>query len=69
MLSMNGKSTMISTAPPFVLRLSKDELKVLQQNHNLYNPLGAVEENGSAQVFFLDNPKLQASNSGEVYSN
>jgi hypothetical protein len=24
-LSMNGKSPMISTAPPFVLRLSKDE--------------------------------------------
>jgi len=35
MLSMNGKSPMISTAPPFVLRLSKDEKdewKVLQQN-------------------------------------
>ena len=31
-LSMNGKSPMISTAPPFVLRLSKDERKVFQQN-------------------------------------
>jgi hypothetical protein len=32
-LSMNGKSPMISHAPPFVLRLSKDERKVFQQNH------------------------------------
>ena len=31
-LSMNGKSPMISTAPPFVLRFSKDERKVFQQN-------------------------------------
>ena len=31
-LSMNGKSPMISTAPPFVLRLSKDERRVFQQN-------------------------------------
>jgi hypothetical protein len=31
-LSMNGKSPMISEAPPFVLRLSKDERKVFQQN-------------------------------------
>ncbi len=29
---MNGKSAMISEAPPFVLRLSKDERKVFQQN-------------------------------------
>jgi len=29
---MNGKSPMISTAPPFVLRLSKDERGVFQQN-------------------------------------
>jgi len=36
-LSMNGKSPMISTAPPFVLRLSKDERRVFQQNHNHYN--------------------------------
>jgi len=34
---MNGKSPMISNAPPFVLRLSKDERKVFQQNHNLIN--------------------------------
>jgi hypothetical protein len=42
MLSMNGKSPMISEAPPFVrssgsgrdLRLSKDERRVFQQNHN-----------------------------------
>jgi len=34
-LSMNGKSPMISTAPPFVLRLSKDERKVFQQNRNI----------------------------------
>jgi len=33
-LSMNGKSPMISTAPPFVLRLSKDERRVFQQNQN-----------------------------------
>jgi len=32
MLSMNGKSPMISPAPPFVLRLSKDERRVFQQN-------------------------------------
>jgi len=32
-LSMNGKSPMISTAPLFVLRLSKDERRVFQQNH------------------------------------
>ena len=32
-LSMNGKSPMISTTPPFVLRLSKDEQRVFQQNH------------------------------------
>ena len=32
-LSMNGKSPMISHAPPFVLRLSKDERRVFQQNH------------------------------------
>src|SRR3970040_472480 len=31
-LSMNGKSPMISPAPPFVLRLSKDERRVFQQN-------------------------------------
>ena len=31
-LSMNGKSPIISTAPPFVLRLSKDERRVFQQN-------------------------------------
>jgi hypothetical protein len=31
-LSMNGKFPMISHAPPFVLRLSKDERKVFQQN-------------------------------------
>ena len=34
---MNGKSPMISEAPPFVLRLSKDERRVFQQNHNLIN--------------------------------
>ena len=31
-LSMNGKFPMISNAPPFVLRFSKDERKVFQQN-------------------------------------
>jgi hypothetical protein len=31
-LSMNGKSSIISTALPFVLRLSKDERRVFQQN-------------------------------------
>src|SRR3972149_7349213 len=31
-LSTNGKSPIISHAPPFVLRLSKDERKVFQQN-------------------------------------
>jgi len=35
MLSMNGKSPMISEAPPFVLRLSKDERRVFQQNHQM----------------------------------
>jgi hypothetical protein len=33
-LSMNGNSTTISTAPPFVLRFSKDERKVFQQNRD-----------------------------------
>ena len=32
---MNGKSPMISEAPPFVLRLSKDERRVFQQNRSL----------------------------------
>ena len=32
MLSMNGKSPTSLTAPPFVLRLSKDERRVFQQN-------------------------------------
>jgi len=32
-LSMNGKSPMISPAPPFVLSFSKDERRVFQQNH------------------------------------
>ena len=31
-LSTNGKFLVISTAPPFVLRLSKDERRVFQQN-------------------------------------
>jgi hypothetical protein len=31
-LSMNGKSPMVSHAPPFVLKLSKDERRVFQQN-------------------------------------
>ena len=34
-LSMNGKSPMISIAPPFVLRLSKDERRVFQRNPGL----------------------------------
>jgi hypothetical protein len=33
-LSMNGKSPKILTTPPFVLRFSKDERRVFQQNHN-----------------------------------
>jgi len=32
-LSMNGKTPSISTIAPFVLRLSKDERWVFQQNH------------------------------------
>jgi hypothetical protein len=36
-LSMNGKSPKILTTPPFVLRFSKDERKVFQQNH-LFKP-------------------------------
>jgi len=35
-LSTNGKSPMISHAPPFVLRLSKDERKVFQQNQQIH---------------------------------
>ena len=38
-LSMNGKSPMISPAPPFVLRLSKDERRVFQQNQLLCRTL------------------------------
>jgi hypothetical protein len=30
---MNGKSQLISPVLPFVLRLSKDERRVFQQNH------------------------------------
>ena len=40
---MNGKSPIISTALPFVLRLSKDERRVFQQNHFLCSPLVAVD--------------------------
>jgi hypothetical protein len=36
-LSMNEKSPMISHASPFVLRLSKDERKVFQQNRKIMN--------------------------------
>jgi len=36
-LSMTGKSPMILEAPPFVLRLSKDERMVFQQNRHLNN--------------------------------
>jgi len=36
--SMNGKSPMVSSAPPFVLRLSKDERRVYQQNRILLCP-------------------------------
>jgi hypothetical protein len=32
---MNGKSPKILTTPPFVLRFSKDERRVFQQNHFL----------------------------------
>jgi hypothetical protein len=39
-LSMNGKSPMISTAPPFVLRLSKDERKVFSKNQTMRSGLG-----------------------------
>jgi hypothetical protein len=35
MLSMNGKAPKISTTPPFVLRLSKEERRVFQQNLNV----------------------------------
>src|ERR1700741_996083 len=38
-LSMNGKSPMISTAPPVVLRLSKDERRVFQQNQVVWPEL------------------------------
>ena len=41
-LSINGKSPMISTDPPFVLRLSKDERMVFQQNHILYKLQGCA---------------------------
>ena len=33
-LSMNGKTHMLSTPLPFVLRFSKDERKVFQQNRD-----------------------------------
>jgi hypothetical protein len=38
-LSMNGKFPSISTAPPFVLRFSKDEREVFQQNQKEACPL------------------------------
>jgi len=34
-LSMNGKFSMSSTTPPFVLRFSKDERRVFQQNQRI----------------------------------
>ncbi len=41
---MNAKSPMISPAPPFVLRLSKDERRVFQQNRKKYSdPTWALE--------------------------
>ena len=51
-LSMNGKSPVTSTAPPFVLRFSKDERWVFQQNHNHYNPCFLQSE-----IFFFT-PKI-----------
>ena len=36
-LSTNGKFLVISTVPPFVLRLSKDERRVFQQNLKIYS--------------------------------
>jgi hypothetical protein len=39
MLSMNGKYPMISTVPPFVLRLSKDERRVFQRIRKVACPL------------------------------
>jgi len=47
---MNGKSPMISHAPPFVMRLSKDERKVFQQNHNL-NTLSETAGAGERGAF------------------
>jgi len=46
---MNGKSLMISTTPPFVLRLSKDERRVFQQNQD------ARPDPGSTRPGFLAN--------------
>jgi len=40
---MNGKSPMISHAPPFVLRLSKDERRVFQQNQIVGPEPGALD--------------------------
>jgi len=49
-LSMNGKSPMISTGPPFVLRFSKDERRAFQQNQllGLFRRWGSAREKSFA---------------------
>ena len=44
---MNGKIANDFKAPPFVLRLSKDERRVFQQNHICYSRFAALKEIGS----------------------
>ena len=60
-LSMNGKSSIISTALPFVLRLSKDERRVFQQNHfigddgkDLVGSGDDLNSNEVARCFFVN---------------
>ena len=63
-LSMNGKSPKISTSPPFVLRPSKDERRVFQQNLNVmpdpvaFTTMANLYRYGSIPI--TSNPRLLA---------
>ena len=50
---MNGKSPIIATALPFVLRLSKDEPRVFQQNRLLCKtPIAPIALKGDLKGFW-----------------
>ena len=57
---MNGKSPMISEAPPFVLRLSKDERRVFQQNLIVMSDFGAGHEVKPDRAALADSKRAAA---------